>query len=384
MLRPTLKPTNINFSSGPCAKRPGWKLSNLKNSTLGRSHRSISSKNKLLKLIQLTKDILEIPSDYEVGIVPGSDTGAVELAIWNCVGARDVDIYVWDSFGNDWANDLSVEMKISNLKINKTNYGKLPDLSSVNFKNDIIFNWNGTTSGVCVPDSNWISLNREGLTICDATSAVFAMDLDWRKLDITTFSWQKCLGGEAAHGMLILSPKAIERINTYKPKRPIPKLFQIKKNDKINLDIFKGSTINTPSMLCVEDCLDSLSWALKIGGLRELISRSKKNLEIVSSWVNSKNWINFLSEDVRNISSTSICLKFVKENLKEKNDDYEKKLENFIINFLENERVANDIGSYRSAPSGLRMWGGPTVEKKDLEILLPWIDYAYEKALTNL
>ncbi len=384
MLRPDVKPLNINFSSGPCAKRPGWNLNFLKNAALGRSHRSTNSKEKLGKLISITKDVLEIPKEYFVGIVPGSDTGAVEMAIWNCVGARPIDIYVWDSFGNDWANDLSIELKLPNLKVYKSEYGELPNFSNVNFDNDIMFNWNGTTSGVCVPNANWIPNDRNGLSICDATSAAFAMELDWQKIDIGTFSWQKCLGGEAAHGMLVLSPRAIDRINSFKPSRAIPKLFQLRKNDSINFDIFKGSTINTPSMLCVEDFLDALIWAKKIGGLRELISRSKRNLNLVSHWISSKNWIEFLCEDVNNISSTSICLKFVTENLKKNNFDYEKKLEKFIINFLEEENVAYDLGSYRSAPSGLRIWGGPTIESDDIKKLLPWIDYAYEKACTMI
>lgn len=384
MHRPDDKPVNINFSSGPCAKRPGWKFDILKNSSLGRSHRSSNSKEKLLNLILLTKEVLEIPPEYEVGIVPGSDTGAVEMAIWNCVGSRPIDIYVWDSFGNDWANDLSLELQLSNLTIIKSEYGKLPNLSCVNFDNDIMFNWNGTTSGVCIPNSRWISSDRKGLTICDATSAAFAMEIDWTKLDIATLSWQKCLGGEAAHGMIILSPKAIERLNSYIPCRPIPKLFQLKKNHKINLDIFNGSTINTPSMLCVEDFLDALNWAKGIGGLKELISRSKQNLDLVSNWVSSKSWIEFLCEDERNISSTSICLKFVRDNLMENNSDYEKKLEKFLVSFLENENIAYDIGSYRSAPSGLRIWGGPTIESSDIEKLLPWIDFAYEKACETI
>ncbi|MDC0227835.1 phosphoserine transaminase [Alphaproteobacteria bacterium] len=384
MTRPLVKPNRPEFSSGPCAKRPKWSSEILNDSTLGRSHRSTVAKDKLQTVIELTKSILKIPNDYLVGIVPGSDTGAIEMAMWNLLGPRQIDMLVWDSFGSDWAKDINSQLKLKNVKISKADYGLLPDLNKNDFVGDIVFNWNGTTSGVCVPNADWINNSRDGLTICDATSAAFAMQIDWLKLDVITFSWQKCLGGEAGHGMLILSPKAIRRINTYNPPWPIPKLFQLKKNDKLNNDIFSGATINTPSMLCVEDFLDALNWCNNIGGLSELLKRSQNNLNIIKDWVSSSNWAGFLSEDKLNISNTSICLKLidpfvVKLPLEVKND-----IEKNIIKLLEIEKVAFDIGSYRSAPPGLRIWGGPTVENEDIKKLLPWLDWAYQKSINNL
>ncbi len=384
MTRPLVKPNRPEFSSGPCAKRPQWSSQILNDSTLGRSHRSKVAKVKLQKVIELTKFILKIPNDYLVGIVPGSDTGAIEMAMWNLLGPRPIDMLVWDSFGSDWAKDIKSQLKLENVEISKAEYGLLPDLNKNDFTGDIVFNWNGTTAGVCVPNADWINNSRDGLTICDATSAAFAMKIDWLKLDVITFSWQKCLGGEAGHGMLILSPKAIHRINTYNPPWPIPKLFQLKKNDKLNNDIFSGSTINTPSMLCVEDFLDSLNWCNNIGGLSELLKRSKINLNIIKDWVSSSTWAGFLSEDKLNISNTSICLKLIDPFVVNLPLEVKNNIEKNIIKLLEIEKVAFDIGSYRSAPPGLRIWGGPTVENEDIKKLLPWLDWAYQKSINNL
>jgi len=384
MIRPLVKPIRPEFSSGPCAKRPQWSLKLLKNSTLGRSHRHKLAKSKLVDLIELTKSILNIPKDYLVGIVPGSDTGAIEMAMWNFLGLKPITMLVWDSFSSDWAKDIETELKLENVNVSRVDYGKLPDLTNINFEGDIVFNWNGTTAGVCVPNANWINASRSGLTICDATSAAFAMNIDWSKIDVGTFSWQKCLGGEAGHGMLVLSPNAVERINSYNPTWPIPKLFQLKKNGKLNLDIFSGATINTPSMLCVEDFLDAIAWANNIGGLPELISRSKNNLNTIKSWVSDSSWAEFLCEDVRNLSNTSICLKLVDPRIINFPIEAKNKIEKNIIKLLEDHAVAFDIGSYRSAPPGLRIWGGPTVENDDIKHLLPWLDWAYFKTLDQL
>ena len=384
MTRPLVKPNRPEFSSGPCAKRPQWSSEILNDSTLGRSHRSNVAKGKLQKVIELTKSILKIPDDYLVGIVPGSDTGAIEMAMWNLLGPRPIDMLVWDSFGSDWAKDINSELKLKNVKISKADYGLLPDLNKDCFEGDIVFNWNGTTAGVCVPNADWINNSRDGLTICDATSAAFAMKIDWLKLDVITFSWQKCLGGEAGHGMLILSPKAIRRINTYNPPWPIPKLFQLKKNDKLNNDIFSGATINTPSMLCVEDFLDTLNWCNNIGGLSKLLKRSKNNLNIIKDWVSSSSWAGLLCEDEHNISNTSICLKLIDPFIVNLPLEIKNDIEKNIIKLLEIEKVAFDVGSYRSAPPGLRIWGGPTVENEDIKKLLPWLDWAYHKSINNL
>ena len=384
MTRPLVKPIRPEFSSGPCAKRPGWSLNILKESSLGRSHRHKVCKNKLKEVIDLTKSILKVPDDYLVGIVPGSDTGAIEIAMWNLLGLKPVTMLVWDSFGADWAKDIQLELKLKDLNIIKEDYGKLPNLNSFDFNGDIVFNWNGTTAGVCVPNGDWIKNSRDGLTICDATSAAFAMDIDWSKLDVGTFSWQKSLGGEAGHGIIILSPKAVDRINTYNPNWPIPKLFQLKKNNKINLDIFSGSTINTPSMMCVEDFLDVLIWSEEIGGVEELIRRSEDNLNVIKDWVSSSTWANFLCEDLNNLSNTSICLKLIDSKLNTKSIETKNLIEKNIIKLLEENNVAFDIGSYRSAPPGLRIWGGPTVENDDIKKLLPWLDWAYDKSLSDL
>ena len=332
MTRPLVKPIRPEFSSGPCAKRPGWSLEVLKQSSLGRSHRHKDCKNKLKEVIELSKSILNIPDDYLVGIVPGSDTGAIEIAMWNLLGLKPVTMLVWDSFGADWAKDNQLQLKLKKLNIIKEDYGKLPSLNDFDFEGDIVFNWNGTTAGVCVPNGDWIKNSRDGLTICDATSAAFAMEIDWSKLDVGTFSWQKSLGGEAGHGMIILSPKAVNRINTYSPNWPIPKLFQLKKNNEINLDIFSGSTINTPSMICVEDFLDVLNWTNEIGGLDELIRRSKDNLNIIKDWVFSSRWADFLCEDLNNLSNTSICLKLIDPVLINKSLETKNFIEKILLN----------------------------------------------------
>lgn len=384
MKRPLVKPIRPEFSSGPCTKRPGWSLDVLKESLLGRSHRHKDCKKKLKEVIELSKSILNIPDDYLVAIVPGSDTGAVEIAMWNLLGSKPVKMLVWDSFGADWAKDIQLQLKLKNLDIIKVDYGKLPNLNDFDFKGDIVFNWNGTTAGVCVPNADWIKSSHEGLIICDATSAAFAMDIEWSKLDVGTFSWQKSLGGEAGHGMLIFSPKAVDRINTYSPNWPIPKLFQLKKNNEINLDIFSGSTINTPSMICVEDFLDVLNWTKEIGGLEELIRRSKDNLNTIKNWVLSSNWVGFLCEYHENLSNTSICLKLIDHKLTTKSQQTKNIIEKNIITLLEENNVAFDIGSYRSAPPGLRIWGGPTVDNEDIKRLLPWLDWAYYKSLSDL
>ena len=384
MIKPDVKPENNNFSSGPCSKRPGWNPNVLNKAILGRSHRSSIAKARINYLIKNVKEILSIPNDYHVGIVPGSDTGAVEIALWNLIGIQPVQMLVWDSFGNDWAKDLKEQLQISGLNVQNVEYGSIPDLYNINFNDDIIFNFNGTTGGVKVPNLDWIPINRNGLTICDATSAAFAMEMDWRKLDVATFSWQKCLGGEGGHGILILSPKAEERINTYNPPWPIPKLFNLKKNNKINISIFEGSTINTPSLLCVEDFIDALEWTKKIGGLNELIDTSNENLRLIKDWVKKTYWVEFLAKDEMTISNTSICLRFSDFILNELDVENQDLLEQNIVKVLENENVAYDIGSYRSAPSGLRIWGGPTINPNDIKLLLPWLEWAFEETYRSL
>ena len=384
MFKPDVKPENNNFSSGPCSKRPGWNPNVLHKAILGRSHRSNLAKDRINYLVDKVKEILSIPNDYNVGIVPGSDTGAVEIALWNLIGFQPVQMLVWDSFGNDWAKDLKDQLKVNGLNILKTNYGFIPNLDNINFNDDIIFNFNGTTGGVRVPNLDWIPTNRNGLTICDATSAAFAMEMDWRKLDVATFSWQKCLGGEGGHGILILSPNAVERINTYSPSWPVPKLFSLKKNNKINISIFEGSTINTPSLLCIEDFIDALEWAKKIGGLEGLIEISNTNLKLIKDWVKKTNWLDFLAEEEITISNTSICLRFSDIILNELDVQNQDLLEKNIVKILENEKVAYDIGSYRTAPPGLRIWGGPTINPKDIELLLPWLQWAFEDSYKSV
>ena len=378
MNKPTKKPNNPNFSSGPCAKRPGWNIQNLRIDTLGRSHRAKLPKQRLLDVINLSKEILQLPKDYRVGILPGSDTGAIEAAIWSLLGARGVEVLAWENFGNDWVKDIKDQLKPEHLKVHKVDYGKIPDLTNINFDHDVVFTWNGTTSGVCVPNADWISKDRQGLTICDATSAVFAMNMDWSKLDVVTWSWQKVLGGEAAHGMIAMSPKAIQRLEEYQPNWPIPKIFKLANGKKVIEGIFKGETINTPSMLCVEDAIDALQWIQSIGGYPGSIQKSQSNLHVVKQWVASQNWISFLAEDTKTISSTSICLKITDDwFLKLSEEEQQLKIKE-INSLLEKEGVAYDINAYRTAPAGFRIWGGATVESSDIETLLPWIEWAYQ------
>ncbi|MDP6681371.1 MAG: phosphoserine transaminase [Pelagibacteraceae bacterium] len=378
MNKPNIKPKNPNFSSGPCPKRPGWDISVLKNSQTGRSHRSKECKKKLKEVIVKSKQVLKLPDSYNLAIMPGSNTGALESAMWSLLGYKDVDVLAWENFGSDWAIDVLEQLKIGNVNSHKADYGKLPDLSKVNFSNDVIFVWNGTTSGVCVPDAKWIPANREGLTICDATSAIFAMDIDFNKLDVITWSWQKVLGGEAAHGMLALSPRALKRLETYTPRWPIPKLFRISNNKKLIKGIFEGSTINTPSMICVEDVLDSLNWVESIGGTDELKKISNKNLQIVTDWVNNSDWIEFMCSEPKTRSSTSITLQIKDEWFNQFSEDEQKDLIKKIVSQLYEENVVHDINSYPKAPPSLRLWGGPTVNNDDMKMLLPWIDWAYK------
>ncbi len=375
--KPIQKPSNPCFSSGPCAKRPGWSLDALKGASLGRSHRAKVGKQKLQEVLNLSRKILGIPDDYHIGIVPGSDTGAVEMAMWSLLGARGTDILAWESFGSGWATDAKKQLKLKELNVYEAPYGQLPDLLQVNWEHDIVFTWNGTTSGVCVPNGDWIAKDRKGLTICDATSAAFAMDLPWDKLDVVTWSWQKVLGGEAAHGMLVLSPRAVERLENYTPAWPLPKIFRMTKSGKLIDGIFVGETINTPSMLCVEDAIDGLKWADSLGGLKELIKRSEANLNAVEEWVSDSDWAAFLAERKETRSSTSICLKITDAWFNGLDGEAQAAALKKMTSLLEAEAVAYDIGAYRDAPAGLRLWGGATVETSDMKALLPWIDWAF-------
>lgn len=377
MNKPATKPNNPHFSSGPCAKRPGWSLDNLKAALTGRSHRSGPGKARLKKVIDTHRAILGIPGHYYVGIVPASDTGALEMALWSMLGQRGVDVLAWESFGQDWLKDVTEHLQLDNVQTHTADYGQLPDLSKVNFTNDVVFVWNGTTSGVRVPGGDWIAPDREGLTICDATSAVFAYDLPWEKLDVVTWSWQKVLGGEAGHGMIVLSPKAVERLENFKPNRPLPKIFRMTKKGKLNEGIFEGLTINTPSMLAVEDCLDSLAWVEQIGGLRATIRRSQANFAALAQWVNSTDWVDFLAEDEDARSTTSICLKITDPWFMSLSEDARMPFIVSLCKLLEEENVAYDIKNYRSAPPGLRIWGGATIETGDIEALTEWMDWAY-------
>ena len=378
-MRPTNRPLNPCFSSGPCAKRPGWNLEALGAAPLGRSHRGTLGKARLAEVIERTREILQIPADYRIGIVPASDTGAVEMCMWSMLGARGVDITGWESFGKGWITDAVSQLKLEDVRVFTAEYGQLPDLVQLDADRDIVFTWNGTTSGVRVPDGGWIADDRQGLTICDATSGVFAMELPWEKLDVVTYSWQKAMGGEGAHGMLVLSPRAVQRLESYSPPWPLPKLFRMTKGGKVDEALFRGSTINTPSMLCVEDAIDGLRWAESIGGLAELVRRSQVNLECLSAWVESSTWASFLAEDEATRSSTSICLKFVDPWYESLPADAQRAKENALVGLLEEEGVAYDIGSYRDAPPGLRIWGGSTVERSDIEALLPWLDWAWSE-----
>ncbi len=377
--KPSAKPSNPCFSSGPCAKRPGWSLAALQNATLGRSHRAKIGKNKLQEVIDKSKEILKMPPDWLLGIVPASDTGAIEMAMWSLLGGRGVDVFAWESFGSTWAADCKKQLKIADLNIYEAPYGKLPDLSRYNPARDTIFTWNGTTSGVRVPDGNWLADSREALVICDATSAVFAMNLPWQKLDVVTWSWQKVLGGEGAHGMIALSPRAATRLLSYTPSWPLPKIFQLSKGGKLIDGIFKGETINTPSMLCVEDALDGLNWAESVGGIDGLVKRSQANLSVMESWIEKSAWIDFLAEDKTTRSCTSICLKIVDPAYLALNSEAQAEIAKKLAALLEKEQVAYDIGSYRDAPAGLRIWGGATVETADIEILTKWLDWAWQE-----
>jgi phosphoserine aminotransferase len=381
---PTTKPRIPHFSSGPCAKRPGWSVSNLQNACVGRSHRSEDGRAKLAEVIERSKKILGVPADYRLGIVPASDTGAVEMALWSLLGQRPIDILAWESFGQEWVQDVLDELKLSEAHLMKAPYGSLPDLDSVDFSHDVVFLWNGTTSGVRVPNGDWIKDDRQGLTICDATSAVFAMNVPWDKLDVVTYSWQKVLGGEAQHGIIVLSPRAIERLESYQPTWPLPKIFRLKQKGKLIEGIFKGDTINTPSMLCVEDALDGLIWAESIGGLPGLIKRSEANLSAIAKWVEQSNWADFLAEKSETRSCTSICLKIIDSWFTSLSPEEQAKCAKKLAKLLEKQQVAYDIASYRAAPPGLRIWGGATVETADIEALLPWLDWAYTNVKAEL
>jgi phosphoserine aminotransferase len=382
--KPGVRPAIPHFSSGPCAKRPGWSLQALTDAVLGRSHRSKIGKAKLKRAIDLTREVLEVPADYRIGIVPASDTGAVEMALWSLLGARPVTMLTWESFGEGWVTDVEKQLKLKDVAVLKAPYGELPDLSKVDFNSDVVFTWNGTTSGVRVPDGNWIAASREGLTICDATSAAFAQKLDWGKLDVVTFSWQKALGGEGGHGMLILSPRAVARLESYKPAWPLPKIFRMTKSGKLNEGIFTGETINTPSMLCVEDYLDALQWAKAAGGLNALVARSNANAKALSDWVATTPWIDHLAKNANERSNTSVCLKVVDPAVTRLSGDDQAAFAKTLAGLLEKEGVAYDIAYYRDAPPGLRIWCGATVERGDIEALTPWLDWAFAEAKAAL
>jgi phosphoserine aminotransferase len=380
MAMPAVRPKVPHFSSGPCAKRPGWSLRALDNAFIGRSHRAKIGKARLKHAIDLTREVLEVPADYRIGIVPASDTGAVEMALWSLLGARPVTMLAWESFGEGWVGDVAKELKLKDVTILKAGYGELPDLTKVDQQSDIVFTWNGTTSGVRVPNANWIAADRAGLTICDATSAAFAQPLEWAKLDVVTFSWQKALGGEAAHGMLILSPRAVARLESYTPPWPLPKVFRMTKGGKLIEGIFVGETINTPSMLCVEDYLDTLEWAKSIGGVSALRARADGNARVIADWVARARWIDFLARDPAARSNTSVCLKVVDPSITSLTADAQAAFIKSIAAALDKEGVAYDIDSYRDAPPGLRIWCGSTVERADVEALTLWLDWAYAKA----
>lgn len=380
--KPEARPANPNFSSGPCSKRPGWSLTGLQDAALGRSHRAKIGKAKLEEAIALTRAVLEVPADYRIGIVPASDTGAVEMAMWSLLGGRPVDMLAWESFGSGWVTDVIKQLKLESARKIEAPYGELPDLSRVNFDHDVVFTWNGTTSGVRVPSADWIAADRRGLTICDATSAAFAQELDFSKLDVVTFSWQKVLGGEAAHGVLILSPRAVERLETYSPPWPLPKIFRLTKNGKLIEGVFRGETINTPSMLCVEDYLDALKWAQSVGGLAGLCARADANLKVLTDWVLRTPWIDFLAIDPATRSNTSVCLKVADPDVALLEEDRQAAFAKAIASRLAAEEAAYDIGAYRDAPPGLRIWTGATIESRDLSALTDWLDWAFalEKA----
>ena len=380
LAKPDVRPVNPNFSSGPCAKRSGWTVDTLSGAVLGRSHRSVEGKEKLQLVLDKTRLLLNLPKDYRIGIVAASDTGAFEMSLWSMLGAREVDILAWESFGHGWVMDVEKQLKLSNTRVFDAEYGKLPDLSEVDFSHDVVFLWNGTTSGVRVPNGDWIPTDRQGLTICDATSAIFAMELPWDKLDVVTYSWQKVMGGEAQHGMLILSPRAVSRLETYTPPRPIPKIFRLTSDGKLIEGIFTGATINTPSMLCVEDAIDGLNWAERVGGFKALVARSAANLEVLRKWVEGSKYVEFLAENPETISSTSVCIKIIADWFCALGLEEQRRTTKKISALLEEETVAYDINAYRDAPPGLRIWAGSTIEVTDLEALTPWIDWAISVA----
>jgi phosphoserine aminotransferase len=373
-----------HFSSGPCAKRPGWTPQNLKDAALGRSHRAKIGKARLKLAIDLTREVLEVPADYKIGIVPASDTGAVEMAMWSLLGERAVTTIAWESFGEGWVSDIVKELKLNNVTTLHAGYGEIPDLSRADPATDIVFTWNGTTSGVRVPNADWISANREGLTICDATSAAFAQALDWAKLDVVTFSWQKALGGEAAHGMLVLSPRAVARLESYTPPWPLPKIFRMTKGGKLNAGIFEGETINTPSMLCVEDYLDALNWAKSVGGLKALIARADANTKVLADWKAKTPWIDFLARDAAIRSNTSVCLKVIDPAITSLSADAQVDFAKKLVALVEKEGAGFDFAHYRDAPAGLRIWCGATVEARDVELLTQWIDWAFAETKAAL
>jgi phosphoserine aminotransferase len=381
--KPAMRPARPEFSSGPCAKRPGWAPENLRAAVLGRSHRSKIGKARLQAAIDQTRSVLQVPDNFLIGIVPGSDTGALEMALWSMLGPRPVQLLAFESFGKDWVTDVTKQLKID-AQVLDAPYGALPDLTKVRPDADLVFTWNGTTSGVRVPNADFIAADRQGVVICDATSACFAQALDWAKLDAVTFSWQKALGGEAAHGVLILSPRAVERLESYSPPWPMPKLFRLTKGGKVNLEIFEGATINTPSMLCVEDYLDTLKWAASIGGLPELRRRADENLGVLESWAAKTPWIDFLAEDPATRSNTSVCLKVIDPAVTALSADAQADFAKRLAALLEKEGVALDIGGYRDAPPGLRIWCGATVEADDLEALTPWLDWAFATVAAEL
>ncbi len=383
MEKPSTKPANANFSSGPCSKRPGWTIDALKNSPIGRSHRHKVCKEKLNEVIIKSKKLLKLPEGYHVGIMTGSNTGALESALWSLLGLKGVDILAWENFGKDWVIDVINQLKIKDVNSHIAEYGELPNLEKVNFDNDVVFTWNGTTAGVRVPDANWIPDDRKGLTICDATSGIFAMDMDYSKLDVITWSWQKVLGAEAAHGMIAISPRAVERLETYTPPWPIPKLFRLASKKKLIKGIFEGGTINTPSMICVEDGLDALNWVESVGGTKELVNISNQNLKIVEEWIEKSDNFKFMCEDKKIRSSTSITVQVKDEWFTKHNEEDQRGVLKKLFSLLEKEGVANDINGYPKAPPSIRIWGGSTVQNSDMKALLPWIDWAYNSIKNN-
>jgi len=379
---PAVKPANPNFSSGPCAKRPGWTVAVLANALVGRSHRAKVAKARIDKAVALTRELLEVPADYRIAIVPASDTGAVEMILWSVLGARGVDMLAWESFGEGWVTDVTKQLKLEDVRLLRAPYGELPDLTQVDFTRDVVFTWNGTTSGVRVPSADWIPADREGLTICDATSAAFAQNLDFSKLDVVTFSWQKALGGEAAHGILILGPRAVERLESFKPDRPLPKIFRLTKGGKLMEDVFQGATINTVSMLCIEDAVDAMEWGKSIGGLKAMQARADANFKVLDDWVARTPWIENLAKVPEQRSNTSVCLVIADPEVKALSPEAQAAFAKAIVSRLDKEGAAYDIGGYRDAPTGLRIWAGSTVEASNLATLTGWLDWAFaaEKA----